>query len=48
MGAEQSSTRGSASQDDAPKKTDYYELLGVDRQATDDEYGLRRPTARGL
>ncbi|KAI0198681.1 DnaJ domain-containing protein [Astrocystis sublimbata] len=38
MGAEQSSTRGAAaSADSAPKKTDYYELLGVDRAATDDE-----------
>ncbi|KXJ90666.1 hypothetical protein Micbo1qcDRAFT_108961, partial [Microdochium bolleyi] len=35
MGAEQSSSRGAAQ--DAPKKTDYYELLGIERQATDDE-----------
>ncbi|KAI0121606.1 hypothetical protein BJ170DRAFT_599778 [Xylariales sp. AK1849] len=37
MGAEQSSNRGAATNDDAPKKVDYYELLGVDRQASDDE-----------
>ncbi|GAP89814.1 putative like subfamily A member 5 [Rosellinia necatrix] len=37
MGAEQSSTRGTASPNSAPKKTDYYQLLGVDRTATDDE-----------
>lgn len=37
MGAEQSSTRGAAAADSPPKKTDYYELLGVDRTATDDE-----------
>jgi len=37
MGAEQSSSRGSAAAQDAPKKTDYYELLGVGRQATEDE-----------
>ncbi|KAH7029361.1 uncharacterized protein B0I36DRAFT_244924 [Microdochium trichocladiopsis] len=36
MGAEQSSSRGAATQD-APKKTDYYELLGIERQATEDE-----------
>ncbi|GAW17897.1 hypothetical protein ANO14919_073650 [Xylariales sp. No.14919] len=37
MGAEQSSTRGATDADSSPKKTDYYELLGVDRAATDDE-----------
>ncbi|KAF2971970.1 hypothetical protein GQX73_g1571 [Xylaria multiplex] len=37
MGAEQSSTRGTTNADSPPKKTDYYELLGVDRTATDDE-----------
>ncbi|KAI1181046.1 DnaJ domain-containing protein [Nemania sp. FL0916] len=38
MGAEQSSTRGAAgSNNNSPKKTDYYELLGVERNATDDE-----------
>ncbi|KAI0404041.1 DnaJ domain-containing protein [Xylaria palmicola] len=37
MGAEQSSTRGNTASDSAPKKTDYYELLGVERTATDDE-----------
>ena len=36
MGAEQSSTKGAAASD-APQKTDYYELLGIDFQATDDE-----------
>ncbi|ETS85471.1 hypothetical protein PFICI_03496 [Pestalotiopsis fici W106-1] len=37
MGNEQSSNRGSAPTNNAPQKTDYYELLAVDRQATDDE-----------
>ncbi|KAI0475106.1 DnaJ-domain-containing protein [Xylariaceae sp. FL0804] len=37
MGARQSSNRGSAAADASPRKTDYYELLGVDRQASDDE-----------
>jgi DnaJ family protein A protein 5 len=37
MGAEQSTNRGAAANRDAPKKVDYYELLGVDRQAGDDE-----------
>ncbi|KAI1419891.1 DnaJ domain-containing protein [Xylaria sp. FL1777] len=36
MGAEQSSARGTTASDSS-KKTDYYELLGVDRTATDDE-----------
>lgn len=39
MGAEQSSSRGAAAADSAPpEKTDYYELLGVEQQAGDDEY----------
>ncbi|KAI1751137.1 DnaJ domain-containing protein [Xylaria castorea] len=37
MGAEQSSTRGTTAADSPPKKTDYYQLLDVDRTATDDE-----------
>ncbi|KAI1190426.1 DnaJ domain-containing protein [Nemania serpens] len=37
MGAEQSSTRAADASDLSPKKTDYYELIGVDRTATDDE-----------
>lgn len=37
MGAQQSSSRGAATSNNSPKKTDYYELLGVDRQAGDDE-----------
>ena len=40
MGAEQSSSRsGAAPQDDAGQrvKTCYYELLGVERQASEDE-----------
>ncbi|KAI5919682.1 DnaJ-domain-containing protein [Camillea tinctor] len=38
MGAEQSSTRGStAATDGGNKKEDYYNLLGVDRQASDEE-----------
>ncbi|OTA98580.1 hypothetical protein M426DRAFT_28330 [Hypoxylon sp. CI-4A] len=37
MGAQQSSHRDSAAADNGPKKADYYELLSVDRQATDDE-----------
>ncbi|KAI1370273.1 DnaJ-domain-containing protein [Hypoxylon crocopeplum] len=37
MGAQQSSPRGAAASDDAPRKADYYELLGVDRQAADDK-----------
>ncbi|KAH6653706.1 hypothetical protein BKA67DRAFT_516864, partial [Truncatella angustata] len=37
MGQEQSSNREPGPQSSAPQKTDYYELLGVDRQATDDE-----------
>ncbi|KAI4864486.1 DnaJ-domain-containing protein [Hypoxylon rubiginosum] len=37
MGAQQSSSRGTATSDSSSKKTDYYDLLGVDRQATDEE-----------
>ncbi|KAH8592227.1 C2H2 finger domain-containing protein [Bisporella sp. PMI_857] len=39
MGAEQSSPRGDASghTNTLPKKTDYYELLGIERSATEDE-----------
>lgn len=37
MGNEQSSTAGGPAATAAPKKADYYELLGVDRQASDDE-----------
>ena len=38
MGAEQSSSRNaSTAQDEATVKTCYYDLLGVDRGATDDE-----------
>ncbi|KAI1406353.1 DnaJ-domain-containing protein [Hypoxylon fuscum] len=38
MGAHQSSGRGTATNDSfSPKKVDYYELLGVNRLATDDE-----------
>ncbi|KAI8627534.1 DnaJ domain-containing protein [Xylariaceae sp. FL1651] len=37
MGAEQSSTRGAVAPDSLPKKVDYYQLLGVDRSAADDE-----------
>ncbi|KAI0098364.1 DnaJ-domain-containing protein [Daldinia grandis] len=37
MGAQQSSHRDPAGSDAVPKKTDYYELLGLDHQASDDE-----------
>lgn len=37
MGAEQSSQRGGGDQAAVARKTCYYELLGVDRQASDDE-----------
>ncbi|KAI3319962.1 DnaJ domain-containing protein [Xylariaceae sp. AK1471] len=37
MGAEQSSSRGATAPESSSKKTDYYQLLGVDRTATDDE-----------
>ncbi|KAH9904603.1 DnaJ-domain-containing protein [Xylariomycetidae sp. FL2044] len=37
MGAEQSSSRGAATSHDRPKKTDYYDLLDLDPQATDDQ-----------
>lgn len=40
MGQGQSSAGGGATPDDAPAKTDYYELLGVERQATEDEYDV--------
>lgn len=39
MGAEQSSSRnGGDGQDNGPVKRDYYEVLEIERQATDDEY----------
>ena len=38
MGAQQSSDRGEASDTAPVAKTCYYDLLGVERQATDDEY----------
>lgn len=38
MGAEQSAPRGSTTQAPAPQKTCYYELLGVERDAADEEY----------
>ncbi|KAI0881007.1 DnaJ-domain-containing protein [Annulohypoxylon maeteangense] len=37
MGAQQSSYADTATRHDSPKKADYYQLLGVDRQASDDE-----------
>lgn len=37
MGAEQSAPRGSNNQAAATRKTCYYEVLGVDRLAADDE-----------
>lgn len=37
MGAEQSAPRGGSNQTTTPRKTCYYELLGVDREATDEE-----------
>ncbi|KAI1462960.1 DnaJ-domain-containing protein [Daldinia caldariorum] len=37
MGAQQSSHRDPAGSDTVPKKTDYYELLGIHHQASDDE-----------
>lgn len=39
MGAQQSSANGanSASNDAVPAKTCYYEVLGIDRHASDDE-----------
>jgi len=40
MGAEQSSARGAAASNSVPKKTDYYQLLGVDRTTTDEELVL--------
>lgn len=39
MGAEQSSSRnGESGQDTGTIKRDYYEVLEIERQATDDEY----------
>jgi len=38
MGANQSSGGGQSEGDAAAIKTSYYELLGVDRQAGDDEH----------
>ncbi|TIC94101.1 DnaJ domain-containing protein [Colletotrichum higginsianum] len=40
MGAQQSSGRGQGEDPSQPVKTCYYELLGVQRDATDDEYIL--------
>ncbi|KAI1204170.1 DnaJ-domain-containing protein [Annulohypoxylon truncatum] len=37
MGAQQSSYADTAARNNSPRKADYYELLGVDRQASDDE-----------
>ncbi|KAI1760817.1 DnaJ-domain-containing protein [Hypoxylon sp. FL1150] len=37
MGAQQSTGRGTATSDNSPHKTDYYDLLGVDHRATDEE-----------
>ncbi|KAI2464494.1 DnaJ-domain-containing protein [Annulohypoxylon bovei var. microspora] len=37
MGAQQSSRADTAIRDNSSKKTDYYDLLGIDRQASDDE-----------
>ncbi|KAI1452977.1 DnaJ-domain-containing protein [Annulohypoxylon moriforme] len=37
MGAQQSSYADTATRNDSPKKADYYELLGVNHQASDDE-----------
>jgi DnaJ family protein A protein 5 len=37
MGAEQSAPRGGGSQAAVERKTCYYELLGVDREASDEE-----------
>lgn len=37
MGAEQSAPRGGGNQVVVERKTCYYELLGVDREASDEE-----------
>ncbi|KAI2627490.1 DnaJ-domain-containing protein [Hypoxylon sp. NC1633] len=37
MGAQQSAQRGAAASEESSKKVDYYKLLGLDHQATDDE-----------
>lgn len=37
MGAEQSSRNASTAQDNSPVKTCYYEVLGIERQASEDE-----------
>ena len=43
MGANQSSGADSASAGGGEVKTSYYELLGLERTATDDEYDARHP-----
>ncbi|KAI5857277.1 DnaJ-domain-containing protein [Durotheca rogersii] len=37
MGAQQSAPRGTTTNNQSPKRTDYYQLLGVDQQVADDE-----------
>lgn len=47
MGAGQSSSSGSAATASAEVKTSYYELLGVERSATEDEYVYVHSSGRG-